>query len=143
MIAFFQTSNDLERFHLLVIELKHPIFGFERSNIELRTQFNPSLLTSYPKRIFVYYLPCMPPSYVNVVLCCVLNSISKEVMSKLFFPSGLVERKIVYKKSAFLQMNEHFLATERIFNKLISCFLRPLLYSYAHPLGKMHTASQS
>ena len=85
----------------------------------------------------------MPPSYVNVVLCCVLNSISKEVMSKLFFPSGLVERKIVYKKSAFLQMNEHFLATERIFNKLISCFLRPLLYSYAHPLGKMHTASQS
>ena len=70
----------------------------------------------------------MPPSYVNVVLCCVLNSISKEVMSKLFFPSGLVERKIVYKKSAFLQMNEHFLATERIFNKLISCFLRPLVF---------------
>ena len=33
----FRTSNELERVHLLVIELEHPIFGFERSNIELRT----------------------------------------------------------------------------------------------------------
>ena len=29
-----RTSNELERVHLLVIELEHPIFGFERSNIE-------------------------------------------------------------------------------------------------------------
>ena len=31
----FQTSNELERVHLLAIELEHHIFGFERSNIEL------------------------------------------------------------------------------------------------------------
>ena len=30
----------------MVIELEHPIFGFERSNIELRTLFDPSLLIS-------------------------------------------------------------------------------------------------
>ena len=35
--SFFRTSNELERVHLMVIELEHPIFGFERSNIELRT----------------------------------------------------------------------------------------------------------
>ena len=29
--------NRLEHVHLLVMELKHPIFGFERSNIEIRT----------------------------------------------------------------------------------------------------------
>ena len=34
---FYQTSNELERVHLLVIELKHPIFGFKQSNIELQT----------------------------------------------------------------------------------------------------------
>ena len=39
----FRTSNELERVHFLVIEFKHPIFGFKQSNIELRTQFNPSL----------------------------------------------------------------------------------------------------
>ena len=33
----FQTLNKLEHVHRLVIELEHPIFGFERSNIELRT----------------------------------------------------------------------------------------------------------
>ena len=32
--SFFRTSNELERVHLMVIELKHPIFGFERSNFE-------------------------------------------------------------------------------------------------------------
>ena len=42
--SLFRTSNELERVHLLVIELEHPIFGFERSNIELRTLFDPSLL---------------------------------------------------------------------------------------------------
>ena len=41
--SFFRTSNELERVHLMVIELEHPIFGFERSNIELRTLFDPSL----------------------------------------------------------------------------------------------------
>ena len=35
--SLFRTSNELERVHLLIIELEHPIFGFERSNIELRT----------------------------------------------------------------------------------------------------------
>ena len=34
---FFWTSNELEHVLLLVIELEHPIFGFKRSNIELRT----------------------------------------------------------------------------------------------------------
>ena len=33
----FQTLNELERVDLLVTELKHHIFGLERSNIELRT----------------------------------------------------------------------------------------------------------
>ena len=34
--SFFEhRMNELERVHLLVIELEHPIFGFERSNIEL------------------------------------------------------------------------------------------------------------
>ena len=42
---FFRTSNELERVHLMVIELEHPIFGFKRSNIELRTFFDPSLPT--------------------------------------------------------------------------------------------------
>ena len=35
--SLFRTSNELERVHLLVIELEHHIFGYERSNIELRT----------------------------------------------------------------------------------------------------------
>ena len=42
--SLFQTSNKLECVHQLVIELEYPIFGFERSNIELRTLFDPSLL---------------------------------------------------------------------------------------------------
>ena len=33
----FQTLNELKRVHQLVIELEHPIFGFERSNIDPRT----------------------------------------------------------------------------------------------------------
>ena len=41
--SLFRTSNELEHVHLLVIELEHPIFGFERSNIELRTLLDPSL----------------------------------------------------------------------------------------------------
>ena len=45
---FYRTSNELkhhfsnielERVHLLVIELEHPIFGFERSNIEPNRAF--------------------------------------------------------------------------------------------------------
>ena len=39
----FMNINILERVHLLVIEFDHPIFGFERSNIELLTLFAPSL----------------------------------------------------------------------------------------------------
>ena len=31
---FCRTSNELELVHLLEIEIEHPIFGFERSNIE-------------------------------------------------------------------------------------------------------------
>ena len=31
---FYRTSNELECVHLLVIEHEHPIFGFERMNIE-------------------------------------------------------------------------------------------------------------
>ena len=47
--SLFRTSNELERVHLLVIEPEHPIFGFEHSNIELRTLFDPSLRNSeYP-----------------------------------------------------------------------------------------------
>ena len=30
----FRTSNELEHVQLFVIELKHPIFGFEQTNIE-------------------------------------------------------------------------------------------------------------
>ena len=45
--SLFRTSNELERVHLLVIELEHLIFGFERSNIELRTLFDPSLKISW------------------------------------------------------------------------------------------------
>ena len=41
--SFFRTSNELERVHLLIIELEHPIFGFEWSNMELWTLFDPSL----------------------------------------------------------------------------------------------------
>ena len=32
--SFFRTSNELERVHLMVIELEHHIFAFECSNIE-------------------------------------------------------------------------------------------------------------
>ena len=39
----FRTSNKLKRDHLLVIEFERPIFGFEGSNIELGTLFDPSL----------------------------------------------------------------------------------------------------
>ena len=31
----FETSNKLKRVYLLVIELKHPIFGFEQTHLEL------------------------------------------------------------------------------------------------------------
>ena len=41
---FFQTLNKLEHVHLLVIELKHPIFGLR--TIEHLTFFNPSLIIS-------------------------------------------------------------------------------------------------
>ena len=33
----FRTSNQLKHVHLLVIELEHPIFGFEQTNIEHQT----------------------------------------------------------------------------------------------------------
>ena len=42
---FFWTSNELEHIHLLVIKLEHPIFGFERLDIEIQTLFDPSLIT--------------------------------------------------------------------------------------------------
>ena len=35
---FYQTSNELECVHLLMIELKHLDFGLDRTNIEHRTQ---------------------------------------------------------------------------------------------------------
>ena len=38
---FLWTLNKLERFYLLVIKLKHPIFGFQWSNIELWTLLVP------------------------------------------------------------------------------------------------------
>ena len=38
----FRTSNELERVHLLVIELEHTIFGFEQSNIKLKDLLNYS-----------------------------------------------------------------------------------------------------
>ena len=40
--SIFRTSNELERVHLLVIELEHPIFGFEHW-----TLFDPSLFRKY------------------------------------------------------------------------------------------------
>ena len=58
----FQTSNDLKHLHLLVIELKHPIFGFERSNINSKIfctfVFHPEpkylhSLPSFPNRLWV------------------------------------------------------------------------------------------
>ena len=42
--SLFRTWNELERVHLLAIELEHPIFGLERLNIEFRTLFDPSLI---------------------------------------------------------------------------------------------------
>ena len=33
--SFFRTPNELERVHILVIELEYPIFCFKWSNIEL------------------------------------------------------------------------------------------------------------
>ena len=33
-IELSQTSNELKRVHVLVIELEHPIFGFERMDIK-------------------------------------------------------------------------------------------------------------
>ena len=42
--SFFEHRNELEHVHLLMIELEHPILGFERSNIEIRTLFDPSLI---------------------------------------------------------------------------------------------------
>ena len=35
----FSTPNELEHVHLLVIELEHPIFGFERTDIEPNRAF--------------------------------------------------------------------------------------------------------
>ena len=43
--SFFRTSNEIERVHLLVIELEPPTFGFKWSNFE-QIYFNPSLLFS-------------------------------------------------------------------------------------------------
>ena len=44
--SFFRTSNELERVHLMVIELEHPILGFEQTNIEPNRAFSrfPKLL---------------------------------------------------------------------------------------------------
>ena len=41
------SSNSLECVRLMVIELEHPIFGFERSNIKLWTSFDPSVLSRF------------------------------------------------------------------------------------------------
>ena len=69
---FFQTSNELERVHLLVTELKHPICGFKRSNIELQTLFDPSLIT-VRKNTFQY----------NSGVCISSNCIPKSVCGKI------------------------------------------------------------
>ena len=69
---FFQTSNELERVHLLVTELKHPICGFKRSNIELQTLFDPSLIT-VRKNTFQY----------NLGVCISSNCIPKSVCGKI------------------------------------------------------------
>ena len=61
---FFRTSNKLKHVHLLVIEFKFPIFGFERSKTELRTLFDPSLLFS---RIFSD-LPCKAQLWMDFSL---------------------------------------------------------------------------
>ena len=42
----FRTSNELKRVHLLMIELKNPIFGFERLDIEHK---RPSSFTRFTK----------------------------------------------------------------------------------------------
>ena len=54
--SFFQSSNKLERVHILVIELEHPIFGFERLNIVLQTN-NPSLkpAVGLGKTLFLFH----------------------------------------------------------------------------------------
>ena len=55
-ISFFQSSNKLKRVHILVFELEHPIFGFERSNIVLQTN-NPSLkpAVGLGKTLFLFH----------------------------------------------------------------------------------------
>ena len=51
--SFFRTLNKLERVHLLVIALEHPILGFVQSNIELRTYVvQPSLVVLIDEEIF-------------------------------------------------------------------------------------------
>ena len=35
--SFFQTLNGLERIHLLVIELEHPIFVFKQIEVKYQT----------------------------------------------------------------------------------------------------------
>ena len=49
--SVFRTSNELERVHLLVIELEHPIFGFERKNLEP----NRALLDLLSKLLFEHH----------------------------------------------------------------------------------------
>ena len=46
--SLIRTSNQFERVHLLVMKLGHPIFGFKRLTIELRTLFDPSLYRILP-----------------------------------------------------------------------------------------------
>ena len=41
---YIEHRTDAERVHLLVIELEHHIFSLERTDIEHRTLFDPSLL---------------------------------------------------------------------------------------------------
>ena len=73
---FFPLLNELERVHLLVIELEHPIFGFERSNIELRTLFDPSLSVRYEFTFFIsnqldmlnIWLLILEPTFTNSII---------------------------------------------------------------------------
>ena len=55
-IEQIRTWNELQRVDLLVIKLKHPIFGFERSNIAHRSDSNIIFSNNELKRVYLIEL---------------------------------------------------------------------------------------
>ena len=83
--SLFQTSNKLECVHQLVIELEYPIFGFERSNIELRTLFDPSLY--------------LQKGFVNVFYIWTSNALENMSFDQFITSKKLSENYLVLSKN--------------------------------------------